>query len=430
MSFAKNTWLAVLCLVSLGLSNCRSLQVSRNRIAVRTAQVTAPTIAQPSKASLQTVKPLKLTPHAIALANGKSFNLYLPAELQIRVAAQGLRRVRFMAKSPDDRVFVTDMFDLTDNRKGAVYILAGFDPKSGKFRQTTKYLSGLRNPNSVAFYSDSAGNQWLYLALTDRLVRYPYRKGDNAPSGQPQQLARFPDYGLSYKYGGWHLTRTVAIGSNQKVYVSVGSSCNACEEKESVRAAILKMDLDGSHQRIFAKGLRNAVGIKWVDGELFATNMGADHLGDQKPEETFYQIKPQQNYGWPYCYQYQSRVYADDQFKQSAKKVNCGQVPLAIATFAAHSAPLGLEYFANSQSDRLQNAFLVALHGGSKKSLQRGYQVMLVRSGKAPQPFISGFLHNGVIYGRPVDILSVGSDGFLLTDDYAGVVYYISKRKP
>jgi glucose/arabinose dehydrogenase len=383
---------------------------------------------QPSVQLAQTAKPLKLTPHHITLATGKTFNLNLPADLQIHVAVQGLKRVRFMAKSPDDRIFVTDMFDLTDNRNGKVYILDGFNPKSGTFRQTTTYLTGLRNPNSVTFYVAPDGKQWLYLALTDRLVRYLYRNGDHAPSERPQMLARFPDYGLSYKYGGWHLTRTVTIGANQKVYVAVGSSCNACEEKESVRASILEMDADGQNQRQFARGLRNAVGLKWVNGQLFATNMGADHLGDNKPEETFYPIKAQQNYGWPYCFQYRSRIYADDQFKQSAKKVNCGTVPLAAATFAAHSAPLGLEYFGLGSIEPVQNAFLVALHGGSKKSLQRGYRVDRIQSGKAPEAFITGFLQNGVIYGRPVDLLSVGADGFFLTDDYAGVIYYVSKN--
>ncbi|MGV0024609.1 PQQ-dependent sugar dehydrogenase [Phormidesmis priestleyi ANT.L61.2] len=371
--------------------------------------------------------PPNLTPHRINLANGKTFSLNLPENYQIRVAAQGLKRIRFMAKSPDDRLFVTDMYDLTDNRKGTVYVLDRFDSKTGKFGKITPYLKNLRNPNSVAFYVDSNGNQWLYLALTDRLVRYRYSNGETAPKSAPQVLAKFPDYGLSYKYGGWHLTRTVVI-HNDKVYVALGSSCNACEEKESVRASILEMDLNGKNQKAYANGLRNAVGIKWANNQLYATNMGADHLGDNKPEETFYRIKNGQNYGFPYCYQYQSRIYSDDQFKRSAKKVNCSTVPLANATFPAHSAPLGLEYFDSANSDELKNSFLVALHGSSKLKLQRGYQVSRLKSDHTSEVFINGFLQNGTVYGRPVDILRVGKDAFLLTDDYAGVIYYISKK--
>src|SRR5829696_6119500 len=169
----------------------------------------------------------KLTPHHISLANGKSFELNLPEGFEISIAAQGLKRVRFMALSPDKRIFVTDMFNLTDNRLGVVYILDQFDPATHRFKKVTHYLSGLRNPNSVAFYTDRHGTNWFYLALTDRLVRYRYEAGKDTPFGEAQVLATFPDYGLAYKYGGWHLTRTVIAGGN-KIYVAVGSSCNAC----------------------------------------------------------------------------------------------------------------------------------------------------------------------------------------------------------
>jgi glucose/arabinose dehydrogenase len=157
---------------------------------------------------------IKLIPHHIDLERGRSFNLNLPEGYEISVAAQGLKRVRFMTRSPDDRIFVTDMFNLTDNKRGAVYILEGFDIKTRSFTRVTPYLTGLRNPNSVAFYKDKDGTDWLYLALTDRLLRYKYSSGEDAPSGPPDVLATFPDYGLNYKYGGWHLTRTIAVGGN------------------------------------------------------------------------------------------------------------------------------------------------------------------------------------------------------------------------
>lgn len=368
----------------------------------------------------------KLTPRQIVLANDKTFNLSLPKDFQIRIAAQGLKRVRFMAKSPDQRIFVTDLFNLTDNQKGTIYSLDRFDSKTGQFGKITPYLKNLRNPNSIAFYVEPNGTKWLYIALTDRLIRYRYHNGETTPQASPQVLAKFPDYGLSYKYGGWHLTRTVAI-AEQKVYVSVGSSCNSCEEKEAIRSSIVEMDLDGKHQKSYAKGLRNAVGLKWVNHQLFATNMGADHLGDQQPNETFFRLKAQQHYGFPYCFEYNAKIYADPQYQNAKNRINCAAVPLADATFAAHSAPLGLEYFNATHSTALRDSFLIALHGGSKRSLQRGYTVMQVKPGKPPTPFITGFLQNGVIYGRPVDILSVAPDAFLLTDDYSGVIYYVFK---
>src|SRR5882724_11720485 len=134
---------------------------------------------------------LKLTPHQIVLSKTRKFNLNLPPGFEITIAAQGLKRARFMAKSPDGRVFVTDMFNRTDNQKGAVYVLDGFDGATGKFNRVTAYLKGLRNPNSIAFYTDSQGSHWFYLALTDGLSRYRYVAGEAAPSSEPDVIAKF-----------------------------------------------------------------------------------------------------------------------------------------------------------------------------------------------------------------------------------------------
>lgn len=378
---------------------------------------------------------LKLVPNRITLTKGKragTFELNLPQGFGISVAAEGLKRVRFMAKSPDGRIFVTDMFNLTDNKRGVVYILDQFDSDSKSFKTVTTYLKDLRNPNSIAFYTDQQGISWFYLAVTDRLVRYKYSAGENSPTSQPEVLATFPDYGLSYKYGGWHLTRTIAVGGNGKIYVAVGSSCNACEEKEEVRASVLEMDPDGKHQRHFARGLRNAVGLRWINSSLFATNMGSDHLGDHKPADTMYALNDGTNYGWPYCYQSGPGRFPDPKFNPGGKRMNCRSVPAAYASFDAHSSPLGLEYFDANSVDALRDSFLVGLHGSTKEQLNRGYRVVRLRGRDArpaqPEDFINGFLQGKKINGRPVDILNLGNDTFLLTDDYAGVVYYVYKK--
>ena len=382
---------------------------------------------------------LKLTPHAISLRNGRKFSLNLPQGFEISVAVQGLKRVRFMTLSPDGRIFATDMYDLSDNSRGTIYIFDGFDARTGKITRVIPYLQNLRNPNNVAFYTDSAGQTWLYVALTDRLERFAYRAGETAPSGPPQTLATYPDYGLSYKYGGWHLTRTVAFSAENgpaKMYVSVGSSCNVCEEKEEIRATVSEMDPDGKNARIIARGLRNAVGLEFTGGKLYATNMGADHLGDDAPNDTMFVLdsassaEPAEpkNYGWPYCYFKDGKAAADPLFAKSPKRIDCAQVPQVFATFAAHGSPLGLEYFdASAQDPELRDYFLVALHGASKKSLQRGYRVVRVSAKSAPEDFITGFLRHGVVYGRPCGILRTGTDSFLLSDDHSGVIYFVHR---
>ena len=364
------------------------------------------------------------SPRAITLASGVTVRVNVPDHLSLSVAAQGLKRVRFMAKSPDGRLFVTDMFDRTDNKQGSVYAFSGW--KNDKLSGRTTYLTGLRNPNSLAFTTDSSGRAWLYLALTDRLVRYAFKKGDTKPSSAAQTLATFPDYGLSYKYGGWHLTRTVAI-SNGRVYVSVGSSCNACVEKEAVRASIIVMNLDGSSQRSYASGLRNAVGLKFVGSTLYATNMGADHLGDNLPNDQVYAVQDGKNYGWPYCYVSGTRALTDQQYNPGGKLRDCSKIPLALAGLPAHGAPLGLEYFADASVTGAKDSFVVALHGSGFIRIGTGYGLWRVTRGGEVTPLIDGFLRGGKIYGRPADVLAWGK-GFLFTDDYAGVIYYAAKR--
>ena len=112
--------------------------------------------------------------------------------------------------------------------------------------------------------------------------------------------------------------------------------------------------------------------------------------------------------------------------------MNCRNVPAAYAAFDAHSSPLGLEYFNGQTGEELRDSFLVGLHGSTKENLNRGYRVVRLRGREArlakPEDFITGFLDGKKINGRPVDVLNMGNDSFLFTDDYAGVVYYVYKR--
>ena len=373
-------------------------------------------IAQPS-----------LVPQKIILKSGKTFSLNLAADLEIIPAAEGLKRVRFFAKAPDGRIFVTDMYNLTDNKRGTVYILDGFDPKIGKFAAVKTYLTGLHNPNSVQFYRDASGQDWLYIAETGRLTRRKFKRGEEKPTDlAPQTLATFPDYGLSYKYGGWHLTRTIAFGTNGKTYVSVGSSCNSCVEKEDVRGTILEMNPDGSEQRIFAKGLRNAVGLRWFGKFLFATNQGSDHLGLQRPDETFYAVKDGADYGWPYCHSSSGKIIADPKIKRAG---GCADVAIPYAYFPARSSALGFDYFDEADApESLKGGFVVALHGSTNKAIGHGYKLVVMRKGEPLQDVLTGFLQAGNVIGRPCDVFKLDANSFLFTDDFSGIVYLVRKK--
>ena len=369
----------------------------------------------------------KLVPQRITLESGKTFSLNLPEGFEIIPAAEGLKRVRFFAKSPDGRIFVTDMYNLTDNKRGAIYILDGWDAGTGKFDRVIPYLTGLHNPNSVQFYRDAAGQEWIYIAETGRLTRRKFTRGEEKPTDQnPQTIATFPDYGLSYKYGGWHLTRTLAFSPAGKLYVSVGSSCNSCEEKEKVRATVLEMNPDGSEGRVFARGLRNAVGLKWVEDQLYATNQGSDHLGTGRPDETFYALKENSDYGWPYCHSSSGRIIPDPKVKRRA---GCRTVPRPYAYFPARSSAMGFDSFVGKDAEPLRDSILVSLHGSTDKSIGRGYRIVAMRKGRPLSDVITGFLQRGRVVGRPCDIMKIGTDSFLFTDDHGGVVYLVRKRR-
>ena len=369
-----------------------------------------------------------LVPHQIKLKNGKHFSLNLPKNYEIIPATEGLKRVRFFTKAPDGRMFVTNMHDLTDNKKGIVYILDEWNAETGKFGKIIPYMMGLKNPNSVQFYTDSSAQAWLYIAETHQLTRRKFNNGEIKPTSKAEVLATFPDYGLSYKYGGWHLTRTVVVGGNRKIYVSVGSSCNACVEKEKVRASVLEMNPDGSEQKIYASGLRNAVGLKWIGKFLFATNQGSDHLGKIKPDETFYALKRNADYGWPSCYSSNGKVFADPKFKSA---LACKNVPSPYAYFPPHSSALGFDYFDDpSTDDTIKNSFLVALHGSTDEKIGHGYKIVIMRKGKKLETFIDGFLEGKKVNGRPVDIYRIDANSFYFSDDRGGVVYYVRKKNP
>jgi glucose/arabinose dehydrogenase len=423
-----------------------------------------------------------LLPHKLPAAHGRTITLSLPRDFNINVALTGLHRVRFFAMAPDHRLFVTDMYDRTDNTRGAIYILEGWNPERHTFTRAIPYLQQLRNPNNLAFYTDAQGQQWLYLPLTDRLLRFKYKAGDTAPTSPPEVLARYPDYGLNYKYGGWHLTRTVEFarlreaatttGASQdstrgshrgsyvdKLLVTVGSSCNACIEKEPIRASMSVMNPDGTgqetgscpDQHIIATNLRNAVAMQWDEKSrtLYVTNMGDDQLGNHAPEDPFFAIPASEieqalatnhplYYGWPYCYFENGTVHPDPVFGKSPN-AHCEAVPAPYTTFTAHSSPLGVVLFPSTDT-LLKNTFLVALHGAGHPRIGTGYKlVRFTPQDRTPQDFLTGFYQRTKIPGKPDDvrvlgrpcgIYRTGPDSFLVTDDIQGTIYAIYPAKP
>ena len=155
----------------------------------------------------------------------------------------------------------------------------------------TVFANNLNNPHGLAFHDG-----YLYIAGSTQVIRYRWQGGAAAQGAAETIVDNIPT--------GGHSTRTIVFGQDNKLYLSVGSSCNICAETSPLRAAIWQYNADGSGGRLYARGLRNAVGLTWQPGttNLYATNNGRDGLGDNIPPETVNLVGDGKDYGWPYCH--------------------------------------------------------------------------------------------------------------------------------
>jgi glucose/arabinose dehydrogenase len=380
--------------------------------------------------------PLPLFTQPVKLKKGLSFNLNVPKDYHVSVAYEGLNRLRFLSVSPDGRLFATDMLNRSDNKKGKVLIFEDWNETTKSFKTVKTYLYNLHNGNQVAFFKDK-GKDYIYVSETGKLTRYPYKAGDNAPTSRGEVIATFPDYGLSYKYGGWHLTRSLAFNDG-KLYVGVGSSCNACVETEEVRATIIEMNPDGTDKKYYARGLRNSVAFKFVDGKMWATSMGRDLIGPDNPEDLFMSVERGGYYGFPFYYQKQGKIIEDTQFVKQLRPTKSKEIkvpPVAFCGFRAHSGPLGLDYLKEFNDPYLKNSFLVALHGSTSVWRDRGNAIVKVCGTNSYVEVVTGFLRktnakktDADRMGRPCDVLMRDKDSFWVTDDLNGVLYLIWKK--
>ena len=220
--------------------------------------------------------------------------------------------------------------------------------------------------------------------------------------------------------GGAHDSKTVEVLADGGLLLSIGSSCNVCNEDDVRRGTVQLVTTAGS--RPYMVGLRNAVGV-WVDdatGRAWATNMGRDLMGDDQPPETLYELIDGADAGWPRCH---AGTIRDPEFGDDLRA--CAGVAAPAATFPAHTAPLALVGW--------DGHLLVALHGSWNSSVKVGYAVWRIpwdgEPAGEPEPFATGFLPDGATdaLGRPAG-LAVGVDGALyVSDDKAGFIYRIAR---
>jgi glucose/arabinose dehydrogenase len=334
--------------------------------------------------------------------------LKAPDGFKVSVYADGLKNPRLMAVAPNGDLFVSDQ------GAGRVYVLPDRN-KDGVADSKQVFAEGLNQPHGLAFHDGS-----LYVANTDAVVRFPYKAGDLKASAAPTKLVDLPS-------GGGHSTRTVVFGPDNRMYVAAGSSCNVCEESDPKRAAVWVYDQSGKNGKLFASGLRNAVGLAWMGDTLYASMNNRDNLGDNIPPETFFRLKSGGFYGWPYCYNLNGTQVFDKDFGRKDASVCKAALP-AFATVTAHSAPLGINFYTGKAFPAgYQGMLFSALHGSWNRSERSGDKVVMIdpQSGKVTD-FLTGFLDGQTSLGRPAGVVSAADGSLMVTDDQTGTVFRVS----
>jgi glucose/arabinose dehydrogenase len=345
-----------------------------------------------------------------------NFRPQVPPGFEVSVFARGFTEPRWLAVAPSGDVFVAD------SAAGAVVVL--HDPKGmGRADSRDIFADYLDLPFGIAFHDD-----YVYIANTNEVLRFRYDPKTSRRLGDAEHILDLP--GMGYHQ---HWTRSLAFSPDGKrLFVSVGSRTNVSIEGDTRRAAILVSDPDGKNMRIYAGGLRNAVGIAFnlESGALWATVNERDDIGDDIPSDYFTHVVDGGFYGFPFSY---IGAHVDDRVAPRPDLVASTIAPDVLLD--AHVAPLQFSFYDKQQfpSAYWHGAF-IAEHGSWNRRVRSGYQVVFVpfRNGSPagkPMRFFSGFVPDPTrkeVYGRVVGV-ATGADGSLLiSDDGAKIIWRVS----
>jgi glucose/arabinose dehydrogenase len=298
------------------------------------------------------------------------------------------------------------------------------DPHHRGTAESREIFAGdLNLPFGIAFRES-----YVYIANTNHVVRFRYDPATSQRSGGAEHVLDLP--GMGYHQ---HWTRSIAFSPDGgKMFVSVGSQSNVSIEGDPRRAAILVADPDGKNARVYATGLRNAVGLLCnpETGRLWAAVNERDNLGDDVPPDYFTSVAEGGFYGWPYSY---IGRHVDRRVSPRPDLVARAIVPDVL--LGGHVAPLQFAFYEAQQfPSAYRHGAFIAEHGSWNRRIRNGYQLVFVpfhdgAPAGAPLPFLTGFVPDPTgreVYGRPVG-LAVAPDGSLLvSDDAGGLIWRVS----
>jgi hypothetical protein len=362
--------------------------------------------------------------------------------LRVNAFATGLQHPRWIYAMPNGDVLIAEstsvprtvmrnIFDhamtATMRRAAAVGVSANritlLRDTDGDGVAETRYafLENLNQPFGMALIGDT-----FYVGNTDGLVSFPYTPGATKITAAPKRL-------VSFKPGG-HWTRSLLVSPDQtKIYIGVGSASNIAENgmaEEEGRACIYEFDVATETARIFASGLRNAVGMAWepVTGALWTVVNERDGLGDETPPDYLTSVKDGGFYGWPYCYWDQ---VIDDRVPQDGAMVARAVTP--DYALGGHTASLGLAWLPEGTLPGFGAGMAIGQHGSWNRSKLSGYAMVFVpfKDGRPSGPardILTGFLapDEKVSYGRPVGVTLAADGAVLMADDVGDVIWRVT----
>lgn len=343
--------------------------------------------------------------------------LKLPSGFKISKFVDELEKPRMMAVAPNGDVYVTRRDPHND-----VWLLR--DTNGDGVADDRKQVLQLKDVHGIAMRDGK-----LYLAAT-RDLHVADVKPDGTLGERKMLFNDLPD-------AGQHPNRTLAFNKNGELFLSVGSTCNACWEPNRENATMLRVKTDGSGRAIFASGLRNTIGFDFhpQTGALWGMDHGIDWLGDETQKEELNLIAEGKKYGWPFVFEDGKRNPGDN--PQEYLKVGwdeyAKQTEAPALTYDAHSAPMAFLFYTGTQfpAEYRESAF-VTLHGSWNRGKPSGYKVVRVKfkDGKPQgfEDFLTGFLvkDNAAQFGRPCGLALAKDGSLLMSDDSGGVIYRIS----
>jgi glucose/arabinose dehydrogenase len=373
----------------------------------------------------------------------------VPDGYKIELVAKGIDNPRAIRFAPNGDLFVAN----SEDGQVLVYRFDGDKPTPVK---QSVYVEKLNQPYGIAFYPADKP-QWVYIAESDGLKRYPYKDGDlEAPKGQDSGVQTILDAIPSEH----HWTRDVVFSPDGKtMYFSVGSGSNVGDgtmsktpkdgldkwiadhalgvswEGEERRAAVLAFDPDGKNERYFATGLRNCAGmtLQPATGNIWCVVNERDELGDNIPFEYATSVKEGAFYGWPWYY---NGDHPDPRWTDTPRADLKGKVTVGDVLFQAHSAPLNIAFETGDGlgPDAKGDAF-VAMHGSWNRNTRTGYKIVQLDMDKSGKPtgtytdFVTGFvLDDDDVWGRPVGVAFDKGGNLFFSEDGSGTIWKVSKQ--